>query len=147
MTMIPNKFSDLQEVADFLKTMDNSSTAELGFDMKYANPSSFTTHPCGTACCIGGWINYVNGTDYDLGPAVKSLAKKGGVEINVIQADDLCHMNTVYHRYADENGYAAADGYILDLMPTITPQQAARAIEILLETGTCDWDRAMKEVK
>jgi hypothetical protein len=27
-----------------------------------------------------------------------------------------------------------------------TPQQAARAVEILRDTGKCDWDRAMREV-
>jgi hypothetical protein len=27
-----------------------------------------------------------------------------------------------------------------------TPQQAARAVEILRDTGMCDWDRALSEV-
>jgi hypothetical protein len=34
----------------------------------------------------------------------------------------------------------------IDYAYDATPQQAARAVEILRDTGKCDWDRAMKEV-
>jgi hypothetical protein len=51
------KLNNLTELAEFLKSFDNDSIhRKLGFDMgtDYHN-RKVTDHPCGAACCIGGW--------------------------------------------------------------------------------------------
>lgn len=142
MTAIPDKFNTLQEVADFLKTMDNSKDAQTGFDMLCSHPSQTTRHPCGSACCIGGWINYVNGTHYSLAHAVQQLTTKVDKGVQYEEAHELCFMK----RGVADMGLPDRIEAIENRMVSVTPQQAARAIEILLETGACDWDRAIAEV-
>jgi hypothetical protein len=85
-------------------------------------------HDCGSACCIGGWVQYHNRNTrkMDVENAVLSISPEG-TSWEEIHA--LCYPNDL-----DNDGWNA------------TPQQAARAVEILRDTGECDWDRALEEV-
>ena len=49
------KYPQVQIIIDILSRIDNSAKSKLGFDMKRPYPSHSEDHPCGTACCIGGW--------------------------------------------------------------------------------------------
>lgn len=119
------KITSLTELAEFLRNLPNGPDAVIGFDMSNSQNARFLTdHPCGSACCIGGWVNLQNGTDYGVSRAVRMIAP---TYMEVMEITALC-----YPRYFPEAWGA-------------TPQQAARAVEILEETGQCDWERAMLE--
>jgi len=119
-------FRNLTDLAEFLKTMDNSSTAKIGFDMRVSNLNHVTNHPCGSACCIGGWAILGQGVvRTSISLAVQMLQP----DLDLKECLNLCY---------PEFGNVAA-GY------KATPQQAARAVEILRDTGKCDWNRALQE--
>lgn len=124
------KLNNLTDLAEFLKKFDNSNPRrKLGFDMQWGYSQRHSSgHDCGSACCIGGWVQYHNkGTrKIDVSDAVLSICPEGTSLDNVY---NLCYPND-----RDGNGWDA------------TPQQAARAVEILRDTGECDWDRALLEV-
>lgn len=127
------KLNNLTELAEFLKSMNNHHPRrKLGFDMQwgYCN-NNMTDHPCGTAMCIGGWVQHHNKGTRCLGvrDAVMTICPEG---TDWHQVEELCFP------YNSNNGKHNAYN--------ATPQQAARAIEILRDTGFCDWDRAMEEV-
>ena len=121
------KLNNLTELAEFLKNFDDDSPRrKLGFDMKNTyERREDTEHPCGSACCIGGWVQYHNRGTRKMGvdDAVMTITPAG---IDELEIHRLC--------FPTDNGWDA------------TPQQAARAVEILRDTGVCDWDRAMEEV-
>jgi hypothetical protein len=120
------KITSLTELAEFLRNLPNGPDAEIGFDMSNSQKARFLTdHPCGSACCIGGWVNLQNGTDYGVARAVRMIAPD---YIEVMEITALCFPSDVPEAWG------------------ATPQQAARAVEILEETGQCDWERAMAEV-
>jgi hypothetical protein len=50
------KYPQVQIIIDILSRVDNSAKSKLAFDMKRPYPSH-SEHPCGTACCIGGWAS------------------------------------------------------------------------------------------
>lgn len=55
------EIKNLTQLAEFLKSMDNSEKAEAGFDMQYDYFSKHnSSHECGTAMCIGGWVYAAN---------------------------------------------------------------------------------------
>jgi len=51
------KYPKVQIIIDILSRVDDTPKSKLGFDMLNPFPSEYTHHPCGTACCIGGWAN------------------------------------------------------------------------------------------
>jgi len=122
------KLKNLTDLAEFLKKFDNDSLRrKLGFDMTRSyNDRRDSLHPCGSACCIGGWVQYHNKDTrrMTVEEAVLSISPEGTSQIEVL---NLCYPNDLY-------GWDS------------TPQQAARAVEILRDTGKCDWDRALSEV-
>ena len=124
------KLKNLTELAEFLKKLDNDSPRrKLGFDMTRSyNDRRGSLHPCGSACCIGGWVQYHNKDTrkMDVEGAVLSISPEGTPWVEV---DALC-----YPIGLDDDVWNA------------TPQQAARAVEILRDTGKCDWERAFEEV-
>lgn len=124
------KLNNLTELAEFLKKMrNNRSDRKLGFDMQYSyNNSELTDHPCGSAMCIGGWVQKFNKETRGMGvtDAVMTICPR---DTHWGEVENLCYPGGSRH-----NGWNA------------TPQQAARAVEILRDTGECDWDRAMTEV-
>ena len=122
------KLNNLTDLADLLRGLDNDKPIDgIGFDMTTdwwdMNKSD---HPCGSACCIGGWVQNRNPNTriMSLESAVQTIAP--GVDVD--ELDELCHPTTPRTNPAWQ----------------ATPQQAARAVEILRDTGKCDWDEAMK---
>ena len=124
------KLNNLTDLAEFLKGFVNDSPRrKMGFDMQNTYDSrGRTDHPCGSACCIGGWVQYHNKNTrkMEIQNAVLTLAPEGMSYNGVF---DLCFPHDV------DSAWEA------------TPQQAARAVEILRDTGKCDWKRAMNEVE
>jgi hypothetical protein len=122
------RLENLTDLANLLRSIDNSEDSELGFDMNVTyNDKEYSSHMCGSACCIGSWVQYCNPEtqgDGNLAQAVLSISPKGTSSDEVYE---LCYPST------DEAWKA-------------TPQQAARAVEILRDTGKCDWKRALEEV-
>lgn len=124
------KLKNLTDLAEFLKKFDNDKPRrKLGFDMQWAYESrDLSEHDCGSACCIGGWVQYLNRKTrkMDVVEAVLSISPEG---TSWEEVHKLC-----YPTGWTANAWEA------------TPQQAARAVEILRDTGECDWDRALLEV-
>lgn len=122
------KLKNLTELADLLRGLDNNSPRrKLGFDMQYSyRDRKASDHFCGSACCIGGWVQYLNKStrDLELQDAVATICPPDMSRGEIYR---LCYPDTAY-----DDGYDA------------TPQQAARAVEILRDTGVCDWEEAMK---
>ena len=122
------RLKNLTELADLLRDLDNDKPIDgIGFDMTTDRwDMENSNHPCGSACCIGGWVQLCNPDTRTmrLASAVQTIAPNVSYE----ELDYLC--------------YPMDDS----LAWSATPQQAARAVEILRDTGKCDWDRAMQEV-
>ena len=120
------ELKNLTDLAERLKSIGEDT--EIGFDMLHAYESRDASgHPCGSACCIGGWVQLCNPDTRRMGlaSAVQTIAP----DVNYKELDFLCYPT------GESDAWRA------------TPQQAARAVEILRDTGKCDWDRAMAEVK
>jgi hypothetical protein len=121
------KLKNLTELADLLRGLDNNSlSSKMGFDMQYSYEyRKGTYHPCGSACCIGGWVQYrnLNTREMELEDAVKTICPPN---MSVHEIYWLC--------YPDKGSVAW----------NATPQQAAKAVEILRDTGICNWEEAMK---
>lgn len=130
----------LTELANFLRNMPDdgvlhNSKERIGFNMRraeYHRPPG-----CSLACCIAGWAALLNPelSSHRLPERILALAANEGKKIPHREADILCYpFNDITEYDMQYSGWNS------------TPQQAARAIEILLETGVCDWKRAMMEV-
>jgi len=128
------RLNNLTDLANLLRSINNDKPKDgMGFDM-HCNlwDSKYTELECGTACCIGGWVHYIKPETSYLGliGAVATLLHKPVefLDKTWFEVDELCYPKQ-YEKAWDA-----------------TPQQAARAVEILRDTGKCDWDRAMREV-
>jgi len=122
------KLKNLTDLANLLRGLDdNSPRRKMGFDMQYMYDNRhISSHPCGSACCIGGWVQYRNKDTRDLEVeyAVRSISPEG---TSLSEIYKLCYPSEEY-----SEAWSA------------TPQQAAKAVEILRDTGKCDWEEAMK---
>jgi hypothetical protein len=127
------RLNSLTELAEFLKKMKNDRPRrKLGFDMQRSYASGdFSNHPCGSAMCIGGWVQNFNKDTRRL-HMVDAVITICPERIDWDKVEELCYPDKTNN--SEKNAYSA------------TPQQAARAIEIPLDTGKCNWDRAMEEV-
>jgi hypothetical protein len=127
------KLNNLTELAEFLKKMGNyHPRRKVGFDMQWAyHNKDLSDHPCGSAMCIGGWVQNFNKKTRRLGvtDAVMTICPEGTDRKEV---EELCYPDKTNNH--ENNAYRA------------NPQQAARAVEILRDTGRTDWERAMSEV-
>jgi hypothetical protein len=117
------ELKNLTDLAEKLKSIGDD--AEIGFDMHRGYASRHATnHLCGSACCIGGWVQHCNPNTRTmrLAEAVQTIAP----DVAFDELDLLC--------------------FPLEGSPAwkATPKQAARAVEIMRDTGKCDWDEAMK---
>lgn len=121
------KLKNLTELADLLRGLNNNSPRrKLGFDMDKSYEHRKTSqHHCGSACCIGGWVQYRNRNTrkLELEEAVATICPPDMSKSEIFK---LCYP----HDYL--RGFDA------------TPQQAARAVEILRDTGKCNWEEALK---
>lgn len=130
------KIENLTDLANFLRTIpktglptadDDGGGEVIGFDMCLdAGSRSISRHSCGSACCIGGWVGILcpRLEEMSLDYRIVSLS---GDTISCGEAYRLC--------------YPSGFGPAWDA----TPAQAARAVEILRDTGRCNWERAMSE--
>ncbi len=122
------KLKNLTELADLLRGLDNDRPRrKLGFDMQYSYESrNGVDRPCGSACCIGGWVQYRNPNTrkLELEYALKTICPP---DMSINEIHNLCYPST-----EDHPAWKA------------TPQQAAKAVEILRDTGKCNWEEAMK---
>lgn len=128
---------NLTQLADFLRSLPpegivpDGYDGRVGFDMSCEYPQrSLRSAPadvdCGSACCIGGWIGLLRPTLMVRPLAARVVALQPGLLDD--EAWKLC-----YPEY--EMAYSA------------TNKQAARAVEILRDSGKCDWARAMEEAE
>lgn len=120
----PKPVNNLTEWAELIRSIPDKG--ERGFDMD--SPwfkAPYSRHGCATVACIGGWLLHVNGltngADYEL--EIMRIAP----HVVETEATKLC--------------------YDYPTSARVTKKQAARAIEILRDTGKCDWKRAVKEGK
>lgn len=70
-------YPKLQIIIDHFKNLDNSPMSKLGFDMNYEHSQKRkSTHPCGSACCIGGHAALLLNRDHlDITDAVEKLCE------------------------------------------------------------------------
>jgi hypothetical protein len=128
------RLNNLTDLANLLRSLDNDILTDgIGFDMRFSyDDKEDTDLECGSACCIGGWVQHCN-------PETRSLS------LVLAVATLLPHEVRVRRETWDElEELCYPEGY--EEAWDATPQQAARAVEILRDTGKCDWDRAMREV-
>ena len=113
---LPNKVANLTDLAEFLKTLE--------YDAYNTKDNKFNMRE--QVYCIGGWAKRLQPvSSLSIVEAVKKLAPT----VHLEEIAKLC-----FRPYNDNfDGWAA------------TPQQAAKAVEILRDTGKCDWEKAMKE--
>jgi hypothetical protein len=108
----------LEDIAVILDGMTHGNSEDvMGFDMGLVLSRAIDTyHPCGTACCIGGWVQYLNPSLRDMGikEAVLMVSK-----LSNTAADDLCFSQTSCG---------------------VTPQQGAQAIRNALKFGSPRWE-------
>lgn len=130
------KIENLTDLANFLGTIpetglpvadDDVGGEVIGFDMNADEECrGDSRHPCGSACCIGGWVGLLRPDLEDMSLDHRIVVLSGEV-IPIWEASRLCYP------YSFRSAWFA------------TPAQAARAVEILRDTGRCDWERAMSE--
>jgi hypothetical protein len=114
----------LEELAVILDGLDNDDpNLELGFDMAFYKPTDETTHPCGSACCIGGWANLLKKDTFNDNSEIEEvLMSISNLEYKT--ANNLCfNMNA------------------MDRNPT--PQQGAQAIRNAIEFGDPKWEELL----
>jgi len=117
------ELKNLTDLAEKLKSIGDD--AEIGFDMYHGYASRHATnHLCRSACCIGGWVQHCNPDTRTmrLVETVQTIAP----DADYWEIDKLCYPSE------DSPAWKA------------TSKQAAKAVEILRDTGKCDWEEAMK---
>lgn len=82
-------------------------------------------HACGTVACIAGWTNAIFGDPKDYEDDASTAGQRLGLKWG--QGGDL---------FCPE-GFSQGN---------YTQAQAVRVLDILLETGEVDWERAIREV-
>jgi hypothetical protein len=128
------KIRTLSDLAIVLREIDNSADSDMGFDMNMLFSTRHNTdHACGCAACIGGWVHAVR-PDLRQTTLCAAVAQLG---CTLAQATDLCLPGI-------GRGGITSPTQIAPVYDA-TPTQAARAVEILAETGAVDWPRALKE--
>lgn len=132
------RLNNLTDLADLLRGLSNDKLTDgIGFDMRCSySDKEQTSLECGTACCIGGWVQHCN-------PELARIGWLGLIDavatlLPEVLGDDNSFWGELHELCFPENNNSYAWG--------ATPQQAARVVEILRDTGKCDWDRAMQEV-
>jgi hypothetical protein len=120
----------LPELVQFLRNLPDEGTEFdgeiIGFDMfETASSRQDTAHPCGSACCIGGWAMLL--TDQMQADSMVDVLQGMDPLLSSHELFRLCFPRHVTGAYE------------------ATAKQGARALEILIETGTCDWGRALQE--
>ena len=139
------------------KVPDNHELKDVGFNMTMwldgelevnTDTRTFTDDPytvfdylgnqCGTVACIGGWVTLLLGdpfcTDEDHATNLLGLEKDLSDKLFYPDQTRGCDYN-----YFDENHERVAEVFTL--------AAACRVLEILLNTGEVDWNRAISETR
>lgn len=120
-------FKNLIEFADIIGSVDNSEDSELGFDMQHTyETANWSEHPCGTASCIGGWLQYLK-PEYREKYLPESMKEEFGIPQD--DAAEICFPERVPEAWE------------------ASPKQAEFLLKHYDETGTVDWELAMKQPK
>lgn len=121
----------LNDLIELLGNINNSETSEMGFDMeRYAATANLSCHPCGSACCIGGWVQYTNGLSVRVTLALMTLDEN----MTFQEAEDIC-----YPPLAEEcTGF---DGWSAE------PRHAIKLLKHYQKTGEVDWAYAMDDTE
>jgi hypothetical protein len=134
--MTHKRLNNLEDLEALLRLLHEVQTIDgIGFDMnRDYSGRECTIHPCGTACCIGGWVQTLNPEvrKYAIADAVYSISPK---EFDLREATALC-----YPDLADDGD----DMYKYYYAPAL---MAAYAVKIFRETGKADWVEAERLAK
>ncbi len=138
--MTHKRLNNLEDLEALLRRLHEVQTIDgIGFDMNrdYIG-RELTSHPCGTACCIGGWVQTLNPEvrKYAIADAVYSISPK---EFDIREATALC-----YPDQADGETDNEDDMYRYYYAPAL---MAAYAVKIFRETGKADWAEAERLAK
>lgn len=119
--MKPDPITNILELADILDAMPHlGPDLEVGFDMNFDSSAHYDGgHPCGSACCIGGWVAYLNGESCN---------------------EDDCiteHVQSVSDMSREAAHALCWDGRALS--SSVTPQQGAEAIRNAVEFDDPMW--------
>lgn len=133
------KYPGVQKLIDVLKAVDNSEKSQMGFDMDYwYQDRHVTNHPCGSACCIGGWAQacllkgQITGPDV-YAPPMEALIK-------------FCELPwTLQSEDADVLWDLTMPESIR--MNLLTLEMAIRVLEIFRDTGEVKWAEVYDEMK
>lgn len=127
--MTIDMLSNLGDLANWLDTMDNTPRAELGFDMRWTwDYRDSTAHPCGTACCISGWVQKLNPSTRFMRPRVALRTLDSGMSLN-----DVHEIVYPAAPFSGKSPYKA------------TPKQAAFLLRHYIAHREVRWDLAMAE--
>jgi hypothetical protein len=113
----------LEEIAVILDGMTHGNSEDvMGFDMvQDLSSAGRSNHPCGTACCIGGWVQHLN-------PQLRSLSLERSV----------CDVSSLSYSAAESLCYSGNA-----LQQSVTPQQGAQAIRNALEFDDPKWNEVL----
>lgn len=114
----------MEELAQRLEMIPEDDTTEIGFDMSNWIPSKSTFHPCGTACCIGGWLSLCNDSTISAG-SPREMFEQIWPEATFGGTEELC-----FPRFT--TAYLA------------TGAQAAQAVRNCVKYGEPRWRAVMR---
>lgn len=109
-------YPHLQIIIGHLRRIDNSEKSKLGFDMNWEYQNRMdSTHPCGSACCIGGHAStLLDNPTFDI---IDDLA-------------ELCNIpQEISRKICWPTGHYDA-----------TLEEAIEVLEHCRDTGLVDWD-------
>lgn len=121
-TNVLPRLNSLDDLIDIFKLLKEQNTLHgIGFDMDHEYEfREDTLKECGSACCIGGWVQACNPETrvMSISQALKTLAPHA----HSIEVYDVCWPNNT-------KAYRNA-----------TPEDAIQVLEALRDTGKCIWD-------
>lgn len=115
------RLNNLNDLIELLEEIDDSQDSDLGFDMQYEyRHSTSTGHPCGSACCIGGWVQVCN-------PETRALSIENALK-TIAPDYDLETLHQVCYPPSGSFGWC------------VTSKQAADVLRDLIDNGKVSWE-------
>ena len=134
--MTLERLNNLEDLEALLRKLHEVDTINgIGFDMnrEYAWRRN-TDHPCGSACCIGGWVQACN-PETSFREVYEAVLTISPPETHLQQAYLLCYPSSPDELNEGLNYYQA---------PALW---AAYAVKIFRETGKANWPEAERLAK
>lgn len=147
------KFPKVQIMIDILKGVDNTPTSKVGFDMKTATPleKASEIHPCGTACCIGGWamLHMANESKMEWKEWLKEFKNTDLRDIIDETEQHVPFYAATFMVLCDVDVDTAKDVTYRTCFDFrhITLEVAIECLEHLRDTGVVDYSRALEIVR